>query len=350
MSHGIYKFDSADQACEVLMNKLHEEGKIIAAANEKQTSEAYKSEIVELQNVCYEFTDPSKMLMSYKNLHLTPWWIIAETLSEILAIHPHLTQKYAPKVFEWAYKLPESKIPNYSYGGRWSEGNALLNTYRNLKNNPTSKRAVVPIFNIHDTNPQNSDVPCTLLHRYSIRDNKLSVNVLWRSHDVYSGLFKVDLHLAYFLQNMMISWLNAEGNNYEPGSIFCTDYSLHYYPKKNGEEMKKLREEFGKTESIYGQDKIDFPVLKIDEFYKELNRVRYVEEVSYGNGMDWCFNKINDMKTAYFRDWARIMLIKNAFTHKNGDAIRKAYNELEFDVNKRWMDLQEGEKLTPYKN
>jgi len=350
MAHGIYKFNSADQACEVIMNKLHEEGKVIEAANEKQSNEAYKSEIVELRDVCYEFENTSNMLMSYKNLHPTPWWIIAETLSEILAIHPHLTQKYAPKTFEWAYKLPENKIPNYSYGGRWSEGNALLNTYRNLKNNPTSKRAVVPIFNVYDTNPATPDVPCTLLHRYCIRDNQLSVNVLWRSHDVYSGLFKVDLHLAYFLQNMMVSWLNAEGNNYEPGKIFCTDYSLHYYPKKNGEEMTKLRSEFGKTPNIYGKDKIDFPVLKIDEFYKELNRVRYCEEVSYGAGYDWVFNKIKDIQSPYFRDWARIITLKNALTHKNDVAIKKAYNELEFDVNKRWLELQEGEKLLAYKN
>lgn len=349
MSNGIYKFDSADGACEVLMTKLNDEGKKIQAATEKQANESYKEEIVELQNVCYEFEDSSKMLMSYKNLHPTPWWIVAETLSEMLAIHPHITQKYAPKVFDWAYKLPPNKIPCYSYGSRWSEGNALLNIYKNLKNNPTSKRAVVPIFNVHDTDPNTPDVPCTLLHRYIIRDNKLSVNVLWRSHDIYSGLFKVDLHLAYFLQNTMISWLNAEGNNYEPGKIFCTDYSLHYYPRKNSTEMEKLCQEFGKTTSIYGKDKIDFPTLKIDEYYKELNRTRYCEEVSYGNGFDWVFNKIDDMQTPFFRDWSRIIALKNAFTHKNELAIKKLYNELEFDVNKRWLELQEGDKILQYK-
>jgi len=345
----VYEFRSADNACEVLMTKLYDEGKKIEAAETKQDSEKYKEELVELENVCYQFSDTSKMLMSYKNLHPTPWWIVSETISEVLAIHPHITQKYAPKTFEWAYKLPENKIPRYSYGGRWAEANALLNTFKRLKDNPTSKRAVVPIFNGSDTELAASDIPCTLLHRYSIRDDKLAVNVLWRSHDAYSGLFKVDLHLAYFLQNMMVSWLNAEGFNYEPGKIFGTDYSLHYYPSKNGKEMDALRPEFGNTDSIYKNDKLEFPVLKIDEFYKELNRVRYIEEVSYGGNFDWCFSKLNDMKSDYFRDWGRIMILKNAFGYKNEQAIIKAYNEMASPINTRWLELQEGEKIIKYK-
>jgi thymidylate synthase len=340
-----YEFEDAQDACRKLMFAINQEGNKIEAANKKQSNEAYKEELVELENVVYEIKDSSKMLLPFKNLHCTPWWIVSETLSEVLALHPHITQKYAPKTFEWAYKLPVSKIPRYSYGGRWAENNSLLNTFLRLKENPTSKRAVVPIFNGSDTDLGSSDVPCTLLHRYSIRDGKLNVNVIWRSHDVYSGLFKVDLHLAYFLQNMMISWLNSEGNQYEPGTITGMDFSLHYYPKKNEEQMKKLLTEMREVEDkdIYQNDKIVFPVLSIDEFYKELNRCRYVEEVSYGAGFEWCFNKIKDMKSAFFRDWARIMVLKNAKTHKNIEAYNKAYNEIEFVVNKRWVDLYEQE-------
>jgi len=339
------KFDSGNDACKALVKRVFEEGVKVEASNKKNFSESYKKEIVELENTLYSFNNTDKMLLGFNNLHCTPWWIVAETLSEMLAIHPHITQKYAPKTFEWAYKLPENKIPCYSYGSRWAENNSLLNIYRKLKKNPSSKRAVVPIFNSTDTG-ENSDVPCTLLHRYCIRNNKLNVNVVWRSHDIFSGLFKVDLHLAYFLQNSLVSWLKADGLEVEPGIITGHDFSLHYYPYKNGEDIKILLKEFENNTEIdlYSDGVPEFPVLSIEEFYKELNRVRYVEEVSYGKGYEWCFEKINDIKSSYFRDWARIMIMKNASTHELNEVFDKAFDSLENSVNKKWIELYEKNK------
>lgn len=57
-----------------------------------------------------------------------------------------------------------------------------------LKERPTSRRAVVQLFNAEDIARHHKEVPCTTSFQFFIRENRLHMAVTMRSNDAYKGL------------------------------------------------------------------------------------------------------------------------------------------------------------------
>lgn len=93
-----------------------------------------------------------------------------------------------------------------------------------LKNDPDSRQAVATIWNPqYDLQHNKRDYPCTILHQFRIRDNKLNMSVYMRSNDVWLGA-------AYdFFQFTRVQIAMASVLGIEPGRYVHHVGSLHIY-------------------------------------------------------------------------------------------------------------------------
>jgi hypothetical protein len=103
-----------------------------------------------------------------------------------------------------------------------------------LKNDPDSRQAVVTIWNPqYDLQHSKKDYPCTVLHQFRIRDNKLNMSVYMRSNDVWLGA-------AYdFFQFTRVQIAMAWVLGVAPGKYTHHVGSLHIY-EQHYEAAEKL--------------------------------------------------------------------------------------------------------------
>lgn len=103
-----------------------------------------------------------------------------------------------------------------------------------LKNDSDSRQAVVTIWNPeYDNQPSKRDYPCTVLHQFRIRNNKLNMSVYMRSNDVWLGA-------AYdFFQFTQVQIALASVLGIEPGKYAHHVGSLHIY-EQHYEAAEKL--------------------------------------------------------------------------------------------------------------
>lgn len=108
-----------------------------------------------------------------------------------------------------------------------------------LKSDSDSRQAVVTIWNPeYDNQPSKRDYPCTVLHQFRIRNNKLNMSVYMRSNDVWLGA-------AYdFFQFTQVQIALASVLGIEPGKYAHHVGSLHIYEQHYGpaESLKKTDE------------------------------------------------------------------------------------------------------------
>jgi thymidylate synthase len=108
-----------------------------------------------------------------------------------------------------------------------------------LKNDSDSRQAVVTIWNPeYDNQPSKRDYPCTVLHQFRIRNNRLNMSVYMRSNDVWLGA-------AYdFFQFTQVQIALASVLGIEPGKYAHHVGSLHIYEQHYGvaEDLKKTSE------------------------------------------------------------------------------------------------------------
>jgi len=93
-----------------------------------------------------------------------------------------------------------------------------------LKNDPSTRQAVVTIWDPElDLQSNKRDYPCTILHQFRIRNNRLNMSVYMRSNDVWLGA-------AYdFFQFTRVQIAMASILGIEPGTYGHHVGSLHLY-------------------------------------------------------------------------------------------------------------------------
>lgn len=118
-----------------------------------------------------------------------------------------------------------------------------------LKADPDTRQAVVTIWNPElDLLPSKRDYPCTILHQFRIRDNKLNMSVYMRSNDVWLGA-------AYdFFQFTRVQLAIASVLGVAPGSYTHHVGSLHIYEQHYGaaENLKHTTETYENIPAITG--------------------------------------------------------------------------------------------------
>jgi thymidylate synthase len=278
------------------------------------TGDDYKKALIEKNQFFYTIKDMTRVITNYESQHQFSFWAISELLTEIFAFNPPLMFKYKPEIIEWAYKLRDDKSVEYMYGRRWNEWNQLLNTITTLSKRLDSKRAIIDIFTPYDTEPSRSDLPCTLMYSFKIRDNKLNMSVFYRSHDLFNGV-KYDAILSSFIAQIIAMGVNINtGQKITPGTLGVYEDSLHVYPIKDKSKLDLLMIE--KHDDPIERFNIMFDgYSKLSELFDDLWNVVRVEESSYYANFEFALEKLSKIKNPAFRDFARMYYNRNGRWH-----------------------------------
>lgn len=129
--------------------------------------------------------------------------------------------------------------------------NQLDNVISLLKRNPSSKRAVIQLYDAADIAVRYKEIPCTIALQFLIRDGLLHASVTMRSNDAYKGL-PHDVFCFTMLQEMISARLSVEVGEY---LHYAT--SMHVY----NESIEAM-----KTYVCEGHQKtVQMPAMPIDD-------------------------------------------------------------------------------------
>ena len=115
---------------------------------------------------------------------------------------------------------------NSNYGYQWERNNQLDKVVDILRENPTTRRATISIYDGKEINDYNRDTPCTYAVQFTILDNKLNMSVYMRSNDLWYG-FCIDQYCFSMLQQHV-----AERLSMQVGSYYHHAHNLHLYNNK----------------------------------------------------------------------------------------------------------------------
>ncbi len=103
---------------------------------------------------------------------------------------------YGPRLRRWAGRVDQ-----------------LDQVRRLLAAEPSSRRAVVQLFDPALDFAGHRDVPCTVGYRFSVRTGRLHMHTTMRSQDLWLGL-PYDVFAATMLQELLAGWLGVELGSY----------------------------------------------------------------------------------------------------------------------------------------
>lgn len=132
-----------------------------------------------------------------------------------------------------------------AYGPRlfdWKGLNQLKNVAEILTRKPSSRQAVIQLFDASDIVIDHKDVPCTCTLQFMIRGNKLHLFTSMRSNDAYLGL-PHDIFSFTMLQEIMARKLNVEIGTYKHAVG-----SLHLYDENADAALQFINEGLQSTQ------------------------------------------------------------------------------------------------------
>lgn len=135
---------------------------------------------------------------------------------------------------QFANYAEDSGLFHGAYGPRTN--GQYADVVRKLRDDPDSRQAVVTIWDPKlDNMPSKRDYPCTILHQFRIRDERLNMSVYMRSNDVWLGLgydgfqfTRVQIALASVLGVEVGTYAHHVGSLHLYEQHYDAATSLHY--------------------------------------------------------------------------------------------------------------------------
>ena len=131
-------------------------------------------------------------------------------------------------------------IVNSNYGYQWQRNGQLDYVINELIRNPSSRRAVLSIYDGKEHKEYEKDTPCTLNIILDIDNGVLNMTVLMRSNDLWYGF----CNDQFCFSNLQIHIANVLG--IEIGWYYHFAHNLHLYTKdleKHNIFYAKLKED-----------------------------------------------------------------------------------------------------------
>ena len=148
------------------------------------------------------------------------WYISGDRsinkLGEIYGKIPHI----------WKRMANDNGDVNSNYGYQWERNHQLDHVVSILKENPSTRRAAISIYDGKEINDYSKDTPCTYAVQFTILNNKLNMSVYMRSNDLWYG-FCIDQYCFSMLQQHV-----AERLSIDVGSYYHHAHNLHLYNDK----------------------------------------------------------------------------------------------------------------------
>jgi thymidylate synthase len=126
----------------------------------------------------------------------------------------------------WRQHMDSGGHVNSNYGYQWSRNSQIDYVVHELKRNPQSRRALLTMYDGKENAGYAKDTPCTLNIGFTIADNKLNMNVMMRSNDLWFG-FCNDQYCFSKLQQLIANRLSIE-----IGWYYHFTNNLHLYDNK----------------------------------------------------------------------------------------------------------------------
>jgi thymidylate synthase len=234
---------------------------------------ATKGELIEITGVLLELTNPRARL-SRTETRGKPYsclgelcWYLAKT-NDVSFIEYYIRQykEYAE----------EGKIYG-GYGPRlfeWRGLNQVDNIIKMLRAKPSSRQAVIQLFDAPDLLTTHNDTPCTCTLQFMIRDGKLCLLVNMRSNDIVWGM-PHDFFCFTMLQEILARSLGVELGTYKHAVG-----SLHIYKETVNAVERFMEEGWQPTTAI-------MPPMPIDDPWRSVAILLEAESaIRTGKGLD----------------------------------------------------------------
>lgn len=111
---------------------------------------------------------------------------------------------------------------------RWNGRDQLAAVKAMLSNDPSSRRAVVSLYDPDRDFVESKDIPCNNWLHFLVREGKLHLNVVARSTDLVWGFSAINAFEWSVLQEMMAYWLGAEIGEFRFFASSLHIYERHY--------------------------------------------------------------------------------------------------------------------------
>lgn len=252
-----------------------------------------KGENIELTGVMLELENPRARL-SRSEKRGKPFSCLGELLWYLSRTNDlSFIQYYIPA---YRYSADGDKVWG-GYGPRlfdWNGINQFKNIVDRLSRNPSSRKAVIQLFDGQDLVEPHNDIPCTCTLQFFVRDELLHMLTTMRSNDIYKG-FPHDVFCFTMLQEILARTLGLEMGNYK----HCAG-SLHLYTADEEKAAEFLGE--GWQSTLYPMPPMPggdpWPSINLLMEAEAAIRLKGVDAVDFSSGID-----------AYWADLFRLLQI-----------------------------------------
>lgn len=265
------RFSNFDQAYKCMLNYVMKYGEIVHPRKESsmgQTTEMLNASFaipanrplctIKERGLCYSFAmlEPFFLFTNQKETDIvTPLTTYAPNLTKLA--YNSKTKEFDGNYGDRIHLAQTVIVPDETndsipseYAVLLEEPSQLMRCYNLLKEDPSSRRAILTIHNpVWDVvDGDSKDIPCTLNLHFLIRENKLHCFCQMRSNDIWYGL-PHNVMMFTFLQRAMAGWLGLEAGDY-----IHRANSLHIY-EKHWENIERVMD----GESNKMVDQINYP-------------------------------------------------------------------------------------------
>ena len=129
----------------------------------------------------------------------------------------------------------------FNMHGRYNQVERVISQ---LNARPSTRQAVIQLFDSSDLSADYKDIPCTLNLQFTIREGKLNMFTMMRSNDAFMGL-PHDVFVFTMLQELIATELNCQLGHYHHYVV-----SLHLYEENLKQVEDFIEEGFMLEESI----------------------------------------------------------------------------------------------------
>jgi thymidylate synthase len=209
-----------------------------------------------------------------------------------------------------------------AYGPRLFKMRDGINQFAQVRNillqRPSSRQAVIQLFDAEDISVHHGDVPCTCTLQFLLRNTGLDMFVSMRSNDAYKGL-PHDVFAFTMLQEVLARELGVGVGRYKHAAG-----SLHLYETDENRVGEFLREAW--------QDIEEMPPMPGGDPWKPIEILRNAEEkIRVGKEIN-----IDDLGlNGYWADLARLLLVyrltKERLCEENRDKVENLSKAMSSD-------------------
>jgi thymidylate synthase len=238
------------------------------------------------------------------------WYLSKSNDLEYIMYYIHRYKKYSD----------DGKIVYGGYGPRLfnmhGKYNQIDKVIQLLKNKPTTRQAVIQLFDAEDLAKPHNDIPCTCTLQFILRNGRLNMFTSMRSNDAYLGL-PHDIFCFTMLQEIIARTLDVEIGIYK--HAIC---SLHLYEINVKDAQQYIDEGVQSTKFPMPEMPRGNPWEAIEKLMKFETEIRNDSTITVEN------LKLD----AYWLDFAYLLKILALFRQKKYELIEVEKEKIKYDI------------------